>query len=173
MQITSQHILKHSRDPLTRAAAQASRDKARLSKSRKWEPGLALEHFEERLSFQMRFGGQSGTQGLGLKPSLKNSSLKEKRQAISALCKAEEADKRLSLLYDLARSGDFLKWDGVMENQHDWNSQVLHMSPAELSFALNTQALTETSPSNLRRWGLTVGQPALYVENSLLTVPIS
>ena len=154
MQVVGQHILAHSQDPLTRATSLSSRSKAHDSTSNRWEPGVALDDYQSRLAFQMRFGGQTGTQGLGFKPSLKNQSLKEKRKAISNLCKKDETNSRLLLLYDLARSGDFLKWDDMMSNQHDWNSQILHMSPAELAFALNAQALTETSPSNLRRWGL-------------------
>jgi len=155
MQVISHHILKHSNDPLTRSVSSLYRSKARNSKQKKWEPGPALERFEEILSFKSKFGGQTGTQGLGFgrKTNLRNLSLKEKRHLVADLCKEEETETRLNLLRDLARSGDFLKWDSVMGNQHDWTSQILRMSKDELAFALNAQALTLSSPSNLVRWG--------------------
>ena len=91
--------------------------------------------------------------GFGRKTNIKNASLKEKRQFIAALCKDEESESRLNHLRDLARSGNFLKWDNAMVNQVDWNTQILRMSASELSFSLNAQAMTLTSPSNLVRWG--------------------
>jgi hypothetical protein len=155
MQIVGQHIIKYSKDSLTRNLASLSRSKAIESKSKKWKPGKELEKFEEILSFNINFGGQSGRQGLGhgRKKNLRRASLKERRKAITELCKREEADSRLVRLQDLAISGDFLKWDHLMDNQLDWNSQVLDMSPEELSFLINAQGSVLPSPANVRRWG--------------------
>jgi len=157
IQIVGQHILKHSRDNLTNTLAELSRNKAKSSKARQWSPGVALDELESIISFNIAFGGRCDNKKLGLgadhSTNLKNASLREKRQAISALCKSEVADARLINLRDLALSGNFLKWDNLMSTQLDWNNQILGMSPKELSFVANGQALALPDPSNLRRWG--------------------
>ena len=102
-------------------------------------------------------GGRCDNKKLGLgadhSTNLRHASLREKRKAISALCKSEVADTRVINLRDLALSGNFLKWDNLMFTQLDWNNQILGMSPKELSFVANAQALALPDPSNLRRWG--------------------
>ena len=155
MQVVAQHILKFSSDPLTSSLSILSRKKSSSSKSRRWDPGSTLDRLESDLDFSIRYGGQCGSQGLGYgcKTNLRHASTKERRKAISNLCKKEDADARLLSLQDLARSGDFLKWDNLMNTQADWNTQVLRLSGKELSFALNSQSFTLPSPSNLRRWG--------------------
>ena len=156
LQVVGQHILKHSRDALTRSVARLYRNKAQTAKSKRWNPGAAVDHFEETLNFSIKFGGQTGRQGLGFnskKPS-RHSSQKERRDAIVDLCKSESLDNKLVELHGLVRSGNMLKWDDLMATQFDWNSQIQHMSKHELSFVLNAQALSAPSPSNLRRWGL-------------------
>jgi hypothetical protein len=155
MQVTAQHILKHSKDDLTSSLAFLSRVKAKQSKSKRWEPGVALDIFESQLDFSIRYGGQTGKRGLGFDQNKisHHATLRERRKEIGKLCKAESADARLLKLHGLARSGDFLKWDNMMGNQIDWNTQILQMSKEELAFSLNGQALSLPSPSNLRRWG--------------------
>jgi hypothetical protein len=155
MQIVGQHILKYSNDPLTLSLSEMSRHKARLSKDRKWRPGAVLDRLETQLDFSIQYSGQTGSKGLGFGPPKisRHSSYKDKRHELSNLCKGEDAAARILSLQDLARSGDFLKWDNLMSTQTDWNTQILQLSDKELSFTLNGQALTLPSPSNLRRWG--------------------
>ena len=156
MQITNQHILKNATDPLTRQITNICRAKAHSIKNNTWQPSVCLDELEEKLDFKTKFGGQTGTTGLGFKrgeSSLKHASIKERRQAAVELCKKEEAENRMRELHVLARAGDFLSWDNLTNTQADWNCQLNEMSPDELSFTLNAQALTLPDPSNLVRWG--------------------
>ena len=122
-------------------------------------PGAVLDRLESQLDFSIQYAGQTGSRGLGFGPSKisRHSSHQERRHELSSLCKKEDTDARILSLQDLARSGDFLKWDNLMNTQSDWNTQILQMSGKELAFTLNGQALTLPSPSNLRRWGFNHG----------------
>ena len=156
MQIVGQHILKYSRDILTRNVSFLHRAKCKRSNSKRWEPGEALDNYESILNFDIAFRGNTGKSGLGSykNRSLKNASNKEKRSAITDLCKQTDTDARVLELHNLVLSGNLLKWDDLIATQTDWNTQIMGMSENELSFTLNAQALSLPSPSNLRRWGL-------------------
>ena len=159
MQIVGQHILKHSKDVFTRKVVLLYRGKCHNSKSKRWEPGAAVDKYENALNFNIKFGGQTGRHGLGYgkKKSLKNANLRERRQAISDLCKKESIESTIVGLHGLVRSGNMLKWENLESTHSNWNTQILGMSRSELGFTLNVQSLAAPSPSNLRRWGLNKG----------------
>jgi hypothetical protein len=157
------------------------RQKCLKSKSKRWEPGAALTDYEHRVNWNIKFGGQTGHQGLGFgTPSLKNASVKEKREAIIELSKKDQTEQRLVSLRDLPISGNFLKWDKLMATQTDWNTQILGMSSSELSFTLNNQAQSSPCPSNLRRCGYNIiancslcGKPAATAKHLLSGCPVA
>ena len=125
---------------------------------------------ESIVDFNLNFGGQIGTSGLGFDPKKSkrksgSSSLpKVRRAAISASIRSDEANSRVTNLRSRPLSGNFLKWE----------DQILHMSEKQLSFILNAQAQTLPDPSNLRRWNCNVtarcllcGLPAASAKHTL------
>jgi hypothetical protein len=126
LQVSGQHILKHSNDPLTRTLYVDSLAHNKTSSTRRWLTNIALEDLENIINFNVAFGGHVGSRGLGYTHStdLRHCSLKEKRKAISMLCKQQDYDNRLVSLHSLALSGNFLKWDNLMATQLDWNALI-------------------------------------------------
>ena len=158
MQICTTGLVKHSRDPVTKAVFERRSVLEHQSRSSRWKPAVDLELFERALQFQDTFGGQSTRLGLGYNSvsKFRDCPLKMKRKMVAEHCKREETHKRKVRLLALARNSDFVKWDEEMVTNRDWTSQIFGMSPKLLAFTLNAQANTLPSPSNLRRWGFHV-----------------
>ena len=126
LQVTSQHILNNSRDSLTRQITAVARNRAHESKSNTWSASVHLEDLESKLEFKIKYGGHSGSAGLGFLRStnLRLASVKERRKALGDLCKEEMTEDLKVKLHGLARSGDFLKWDDLESHHADWESQT-------------------------------------------------
>ena len=183
MQIGTHHILKNSNDPTTSALHQIARLKAANSNSNRWKPELELDRLDGISSFVLNFGlsRQVGRQGLGFGKNLSHgSSLRDKRKAITNLCKKEEAEARIAILRSKAMASTIVKWDEIMINQIDWTDQIMRMSPDVLSFTINAQCQACPSPDNLRRWGynsvakcLLCGKPGATTKHILAGCPVA
>ena len=155
LQVSAFHQLSHSSDPLISSLA-ASKSVEEL-RSAFWKPSKALSAAESIIDFNLKFGGHAGTAGLGFNPKKRKrkpgcSHLKERRAAISASIRSDEADSRVATLRSRPLSGNFLTWEDLAPSVLNWNNQILRMSEKQLSFLLNAQAQTLPDASNLRRW---------------------
>ena len=62
-------------------------------------------------------------------------------------------EQSLVRVYGLALAGNWLKLDGVMQQDLSWTAQLHNIPEARLKFLLNSIQLSLPTPSNLRLWG--------------------
>ena len=156
LQVGALHQLTNSSDPLVSDLAKSSSQ--RQAGSNRWKAGPALSSAESITEFNLAFGGQRGTAGLGFGSTSQRTktSLRKKRSTVVAAVRSEHDAMRVAPLHDRPLSGNFLKWNDLAPSGINWSYQILSMSEAELSFILNAQAQSLPDPSNLRRWGCNV-----------------
>jgi hypothetical protein len=159
LQVGALHQLANSQDPMITSLEKCMRERDLRSRSNRWKPAIQLAKAQSIIDFNLAFGGQSNTQGLGFNSKMKlnsTSSLRQKRSAVTSLVRDEEANARIAPLRGLPLSGNFLKWDDLAPSAKSWHNRIYSMSEAELKFVLNAQAQSLPSPANLRRWGCNV-----------------
>jgi hypothetical protein len=85
MQICTTGLVKHSRDPVTKAVFERRSVLEHQSRSSRWKPAVDLELFERALQFQDTFGGQSTRLGLGYNSvsKFRDCPLKMKRKMVA------------------------------------------------------------------------------------------
>ena len=146
LQVSALHQLHNSSDPLIATLAKSAVEHDSRSNSKQWKPATALSDAENILDFNLSFGGQTSSAGLGAGSSRGKLSLRERRSAIVDITRGHLADARVSPLRESPLSGNFLKWDSLIPSIPNWNHQIRYMSGAEVSFTLNAQTQSLPDP---------------------------
>ena len=158
MRVCRAHLAKHSPDPVMRQLYNLKLKRAWQSK-KPWSAPIALEEAEAEVDLEEKFPGQSTKHGLGfIRPSYRirlSTAAPSADHRTRVLAKVRQIAEEQSLVrvYGLALAGNWLKLDGVMQQDLSWTAQLHNIPEARLKFLLNSIQLSLPTPSNLRLWG--------------------
>jgi len=156
MQLVKLQLVKHSQEVGGGQLRELyQRRLERESKfTRRWKPSPTLESAEERLSFEIKFAGQTDRAGLGINRYNRNLSQKVRRKRIS-LGLAHDHDRKAELhSMSLPLQGTWTKWrEQVSPRDLKWKDLIFLKSPKIYSHFLNATINCLPSPRRLNSWG--------------------
>ena len=119
-----------------------------------WKPGPTLEVAESKLSFDLKFAGQTDRLGLGNNRYTQKLTAKAIRKRIS-LGLAHDHDRKAELhSMSLALQGGWTKWrENVKPRDLKWKDLIFLKNPKIFSHYLNASISTLPTPSRLHLWG--------------------
>jgi len=122
--------------------------------TRRWKPGPTLEAAESKLSFELKFAGQTDRQGLGNNRYIRTLSAKAARERVS-LGLAHDHDRKAELhAMTLAQQGGWTEWrENVKPRDLKWKDLIFLKNPKIFSHYLNASITTLPTPKQLHLWG--------------------
>ena len=155
-QIIKLHLVKHSQEGEEGNLRKLywNRLAREMKFKRRWKPGPTLEAAEAKLSFEIKFAGQTDRKGLGFNRYIHNMSASASRKRIS-LGLAFDHDRKAELhSMSLSQQGGWTKW---RENVHPldlkWKDLIFLKNTRIFSHHLNASISCLPSPNRLRLWG--------------------
>ena len=122
--------------------------------TRRWKPAPTLEDAEAKLSFELKFAGQTDRKGLGFNRYKRKLPDKVRRKRIS-LGLAGDHDRKAELhSMSLALQGGWTKWkDRVNPPDLKWKDLIFMKNPKNFSHRLNATINCLPTPCSLKLWG--------------------
>ena len=165
MQLVKCHLLKTSSDEDVRLIYE-SRSRREQAESQsdnpvlhgKWQPTQELESLCKEVHWQEMVQGAratTDTSGLGFntRSTGKLSPKAEERKAVLKLSEAHEEEKRYLHCLQLGHFSEWVKWDGVMAQDRNWNELIRREGDDELfRFSLAATEDVCPTPSVLKCW---------------------
>lgn len=155
LQVVKCSLFKNSNDEAIREIYTAR--KARVAEfTRRWSGPNELEKLEPVADHNLRFSGQIGTAGLGMRKSehyIAAPTTAERREKISATLTAQCEEHHVRHASCLVRQGVWTHWDDALPFDFSWENLIYGPGPRLLAFVLNSLINSVRTPDMFKLWG--------------------
>ena len=156
--LVREHLLKYSGDPVIVRLAERRLARGAEEQKRKWQAPVALHMAERGLILDaMTAAGQTTRAGIGFGSQRRGppprTGSAEHRATVIEWWADRGVEEQMRCLGELAMQADWLKWEGVMAGDLEWNKVLYRLSPAELKFYLQAMQNVAPTPDYLRMTG--------------------
>jgi len=173
LQLVKLQLIKYSKEgPEGQLANLYSRRLEREKKfTRRWKPGPTLEAAEAKLSFEIKFAGQTDRKGLGNNRYNYNPTPQARRKRIS-LGLAHDHDRKAELhSMTLSQQGGWTVWSKNVHPYHlSWKDLIFLKNPKIFSHLINATINCLPSPSRLHRWGFITSPACPLCDKNICTL---